>query len=207
MFCDIEVVHRRSITGNGLRPALGNFVQNEIVPPENAYAETQLLQLHRPPGQLFAFHAYGCVIIALGTDYKSSRYHLEGPGQAFTVERLFQSAGKFSKDLVAAVKKNATYRVSEINFQMLQSDGGETRIEGRLLTFWPGFKDAFDFKAVLSSVSTFATALILLRFGVKEETLKSVGISFGAAVIFTFLEAMASYLWNGGKMKWSVMVR
>lgn len=207
MFCDIEVIHRRSITGAGLRPALGNFVQNEVLPADNAYAETELYRLQRPPAQLFAFRAYGCVIIALSTDFKSSRYHLEGQVPGFPVRRLFQSAESFCRDLVEAVKTNSIYEVSEINLQVLQGLGGETKIEGKLLTLWPGVKRAFDLKALLSSISTFATALILLWFGVKEQPLKAVAISFAAAIIFTSVEALVSYLWSGGKMKWTVEVR
>jgi hypothetical protein len=204
MFCDIEVRHRRSITGAGLQPALGTLVQNPITPPETAFARTELYSRRPPNAPLFAFSAYDCVIIALSSSLKRSRYHLEGQGAAFTVEKLFESAEKFSKDLVEAVRQNPIYRVQEINLQMLQGLGGDTRIAGKLLTLWSGVKEAFDFKAVLSSISTFVTALLLLWLGVKEKPLKAVVISFGVAVGFTCLEALLSYLWSGGKMKWKV---
>jgi len=208
MFCEIEVDHGGPVQADGLKTVLRQIFTTEINPVQNSYALTQLFQRQSPiPDALFAFHRHDSVVILLSVSNRGSRYHLEGQGSIFSMEKLYQTAEGFARELLVELKKipeSTTYRVKECRAEVKQNLGEDTRIAGRLLTLGPWMKESLDWKQLWGSFGTFVTALALLWAGLKQDPIKAAGISFGVAILFKCTEAGAGYLWNGGKMNWKI---
>ncbi len=208
MFCEIEVDHAGPVQAEGLKTVLGKIFAAEINPVQNSYALTQLFQRQPPiPDALFAFHRHDSVVILLSVSNRGSRYHVEGQGSNFSMERLYRTAEGFAMELLVELKKipeSKTYRVKECRAEVKQNLGEDTRIAGRLLTVGPWMKESLDWKQLWGSFGTFVTALALLWAGLKQNPLKAAAISFGVAVLFKGMEALVGYLLSGGKMNWKM---
>jgi len=202
MFCDIEVDYKKNIDKDQLQAALNPLIKTGIVDLAEAYKVSELLSRERPLDPLFAFRYFGCIVIVLDPSLKSVHYHLEGYGTAFNVGALFQTAEKFSRELLEI--KNASYTVKRIGIQVKQGLGGETGIAGKVLSFWPAMQERISFKDLRGSLVTFVTALVLIWLGLSTALAKAAYYSLGIALIYTVLEALIGYILSHGKIKWIV---
>jgi hypothetical protein len=217
MYCEIIVKHRKRIDAAGLTGAIQapfgnpvsvvdayrrNAIYRGLVPP------LAPLGAPPPPPSLFAFDTVlNCFVVVRKVNVLLSTYHLEGNSSVVSVETLLQAAREFSSQLMRVLgdtPQGSAYGVRSLTVVLFEDNGRETGMQGELVTLGSVFGEEFSWKELKSSVIPFATALLLIWRGLKQEPIRASIYSLVIGIAFTLTQVGVRY-WRGrGKIKWKL---
>lgn len=207
MYCEIVVRHRSAVTEAGLHTALQGRLGADIA-LNTAYAMSSIYRLVPPLHSLWAFDTVrGCFVIVRKVNYRFSTYHIEGNSPAVSVETLLAAVQDFASLLLPALHTapaTSAYGGRSLAVQLFEDNGRETGVEGNLTTLSSVLGEQFAWSSLRSSVIAFATGLLLLWLGLKQEPVKATVYSFALVVVFTLVESMIGYFLGRGKIKWKL---
>jgi hypothetical protein len=207
MYCEVVVRHRSAITEAGLQTALQGRLGADIALTA-AYGMSALYRLVPPAHSLYAFETVrGCFVIVRKVNSRFSTYHIEGNTPAVSVQTLLAAVQDFASLLLpvlATAPAMSSHRAHSLAVQLFEDNGRETGIEGKLTTLSSVFREQFAWASLRSSVIAFATGLLLIWRGLKQEPVKATVYSFAIVLIFTLLESTIGYFMGRGKIKWKL---
>jgi len=210
MYCEVVVKHKAVITEATLQETLRGRLGAEIA-LDKAYRMSALYRDHPPAHSLDAFETVGnCFVIVRKVNFRFSTYHIEGNTEAVSVESLLGSVQDFAGLLLEVLSSAPTkpgFQARSLAVQLFEDTGGETGMEGKLITPASIFREQFGWSSLRSSVIAFATAVLLIWLGLKQEPLKASIYSFAIVVVFTLLEASIGSVLTSGKIKWKLRQR
>lgn len=208
VYCEILVKHRDVITEPGLETAIGKGRLGTDIPLATAYVMSAIYGPAPPPRSLFAFDvALNCFVIARKVNDQTSTHHVEGNTRAVTVETLFQAAQQYSESLFRALRTSASgpaYRGRSLTGTLFEDNGRETGVEGKLVTLASTFRKKFQWSELRSTLLAFLTALVLIHYGLKEESPKAAAASLIIALVFTLSEVFFAYYGARGRIEWKL---
>jgi hypothetical protein len=207
MYCEVVVKHRSVITEAGLQTALQGRLGADIALAA-AYGMSSLYRLFPPAHSLYAFETVrGCFVIVDRVNYRFSTYHIEGNTPTVSVQTLLAAVQDFAGLLLSALgtaPATSSDKGHSLAVQLFEDNGRETGVEGNLVTLSSVLRERFAWSALRSSVIAFATGLLLIWRGLKQEPVKAMVYSFAIVVLFTVLESVIGYFQGRGKIKWKL---
>jgi len=207
MYCEVVVKHRAVITETGMQTALQGRLGADIALAA-AYGMSALYRLFPPAHSLYAFETVrGCFAIVRKVNSRFSTYHIEGNSPAVSVHTLLAAVQEFASLLLpvlATAPATPACRAYSLAVELFEDNGRETGIEGKLTTLSSVFREQFAWASLRSSVIAFATGLLLIWGGLKQEPVKATIYSFAIVLIFTLLESAIGYFLGRGKIKWKL---
>jgi hypothetical protein len=205
MYCEAFVRHKAVITEAELQKALQGRLGPDIALAA-AYKMSALYSLVPPAHSIYAFETVrGCFVIVRRVNSSFSTYHIEGTNRSVSVQTLLAAVQDFAGLLfpvLATAPATPAYQASSLTVQLFEDNGRETGLEGKLTTLSSVFREQFAWASLRSSVIAFATGLLLIWRGLKQEPIKATIYSFAIVLIFTLLESTIGYILGRGKIKW-----
>jgi hypothetical protein len=207
VYCEIVVKHRDVITGSDLQKAVGDERLGTDIPLAHAYEMSALYKLAPPRHSLFAFDftPWRCFVIVRSVNYRTSTHHVEGSGPAVSVETLFRATQEYSESLLRALRKPPAARSAKgltLAARLFEDNGKETGVEGKLVTLVSTFREKFQWSELRSSLVAFVTAMVLIGYGLKQESAKAALVSLMIVLAFGLSEILFTYYRGRGKIIW-----
>lgn len=207
MYCEVVVKHRAAIAEAGLQTALQGRLGTDI-DLAAAYETSAIYRDFPPAHSIYAFETVrGCFVIARKVNSRFSTYHIEGTSPDVSAHKLLAAVQDFAGlllSVLATAPATAAYRAHSLAVELFEDNGKETGMEGKLSTLSSVFREQFAWASLRSSVIAFATGLLLIWRGLKQEPIKATVYSFAIVLIFTLLESTIGYFLGRGKINWKL---
>ncbi len=208
MFCEIEIDHRGRISEQELQSVLKGGNLGTEISLDEAYKMCPIYRDHPPRHSLFAHETVdNCFGIVLRLNLQRSTYHLQGRKATVSTQTVLRAAEQYTKQLLKVFHDAPiASRISGslLAIRLFEDDAKETGVEGQMVTLRSVLREKFAWGELRSTLIPFLTTLLLLRFGLKQDSPKAAGVSVVIAFFFVITEVLFKYYRDRGKIMFEV---